>query len=629
MTVNVKKTSHIEEPIVKSGNETKQILKSPKSISLDIASTPRSHKYCVVCKHDGNRRNSLSSIPQTASTQAFIQTGVFVFPQSRCCRRHVESGYFNNEALGIISSTHRHHSYFSKGDVCRLLDDIRHMMTNGYSQLNFDNPFFLSNDEYVTLTGFNKDQFHEITESLTSLKNSAVRSIRTSVATFLLKLRTGLSNKMISVLIGLQEPQIQRIIYSVRTAFMTDFVPGNLGFEHISREDFCKNHTSQVASSLFSTCPDDAIIVLDGTYIYIQKSSDYDFQRRSYSTHKNRSLLKPMVIVGTDGYILDVIGPYFADSSNNDASITKHFLRHSHLARSWFKENDVFIVDRGFRDAVDFLEEAGFQVKMPCYLPKGSKQHSTEEANMSRLITKVRWVVESVNGRIKQLRMLNKVIPNTLIPSIGDFVRIICALCNRFRSTFSPTENSDTLDQLTLTMLQKSKEPNRLLQYLQENELLNKRTVYTELKDCDHILHNFPKLSLDDLRNITLGVYQLKQAASYTKEHLTDCGLYELFVHKEQSNILKVKIQSRHVRSTIHTLWLQFDSSNKQEPIQGWYCTCKAGARVVGCCSHIASVIWYLGYERYQPCPTTKVSISRETLSDARMVDSDMEFLEE
>lgn len=75
-------------------------------------------------------------------------------------------------------------------------------------------------------------------------------------------------------------------------------------------------------------------------------------------------------------------------------------------------------------------------------------------------------------------------------------------------------------------MLQKSKEPNRLLQYLQENELLNKRTVYTDLKVCDHILDNFPKLSLDDLRNIAFGVYQLKQADSDTKEHLTDCGLY-------------------------------------------------------------------------------------------------------
>lgn len=76
---------------------------------------------------------------------------------------------------------------------------------------------------------------------------------------------------------------------------------------------------------------------------------------------------------------------------------------------------------------------------------------------MSHLITKESWVVESVNGRIKQWRMLNKVIPNTLIPNIEDFVRIICALCNGFRSTFSPLEDSDTLDQLTLIMLQKSK----------------------------------------------------------------------------------------------------------------------------------------------------------------------------
>ena len=164
------------------------------------------------------------------------------------------------------------------------------MMTSNFNQLNFDNPFFLSDDEYITLTGFNKTQFQEITDSLSSLKNSVVRSVRTSIAAFLIKLRTGLSNKMISVLFGLQEPQIQRIVTSVRTAFMTDFVPNNLGFHHITYEDFCKKHTTKTASTLFSSGPDDAIVVLDGTYIYIQKSSDYDFQRRSYSMHKNRSL---------------------------------------------------------------------------------------------------------------------------------------------------------------------------------------------------------------------------------------------------------------------------------------------------------------------------------------------------
>lgn len=34
--------------------------------------------------------------------------------------------------------------------------------------------------------------------------------------------------------------------------------------------------------------------------------------------------------------------------------------------------------------------------------------------------------------------------------------------------------------------------------------------------------------------------------------------------------------------------------------IIGWYCKCKAGARVVGMCSHIASVVWFLSNGRHQ-----------------------------
>lgn len=86
-------------------------------------------------------------------------------------------------------------------------------------------------------------------------------------------------------------------------------------------------------------------------------------------------------------------------------------------------------------------------------------------------------------------------------------------------------------------MLQITNEPKRLLEYLQENELLSKRAVYTDLRDWKFskiVIRSFPHY-------ITLGVYQLKQAASYKKEHLTYCGLYGLFVHKEQSNIWKVK----------------------------------------------------------------------------------------
>ena len=53
--------------------------------------------------------------------------------------------------------------------------------------------------------------------------------------------------------------------------------------------------------------------VADGTYIYIEKSSNYSFQRGSYSVHKGQPLLKPIRLVITDGYILTFMGPYLAD----------------------------------------------------------------------------------------------------------------------------------------------------------------------------------------------------------------------------------------------------------------------------------------------------------------------------
>ena len=97
------------------------------------------------------------------------------------------------------------------------------------------------------------------------------------------------------------------------------------------------------------------------------------------------------------------------------------------------KENDVFVVDRGFRDSLELLRNLGFQIAMPHFLPKGVKQHFVQEGNESRLVTKIRWVVESANGRIKQWRALRHVIPNSQVPFIEDYVRIVCAICNAYR----------------------------------------------------------------------------------------------------------------------------------------------------------------------------------------------------
>ncbi|GFW62796.1 uncharacterized protein TNCV_2625591 [Trichonephila clavipes] len=49
-----------------------------------------------------------------------------------------------------------------------------------------------------------------------------------------------------------------------------------------------------------------------------------------------------------------------------------------------------------------------------------------------------------------------------------------------------------------------------------------------------------------------------------------------------------------------------------------WYCQCKVGARVVGCCAHVASVLWYSGHWRHNHTETKTPNLAyADTLQDA------------
>ncbi|VDI06628.1 Hypothetical predicted protein [Mytilus galloprovincialis] len=217
---------------------------------------------------------------------------------------------------------------------------------------------------------------------------------------------------------------------------------------------------------------------------------------------------------------------------------------------------------------------------MPVCMVKGKKQLTTNEANLTRLVTKCRWVV-----------------PNTMISSIGDLVKITGGILNKYKR---PLVCNPENEEVAKKMLDRSVLVNSLQTYVEENNLIRRRTVYLPINASGTVLENFPKLTEEMLRDITLGIYQLKQAPGYTREHLSESGNYELLLCKESETLLQVKIQSRHSKSTIHTLWIDYNAgSSVQKPVNGWYCTCKVGARMVGCCAHVASVLWYLGLERH------------------------------
>ncbi|CAF0918056.1 unnamed protein product [Brachionus calyciflorus] len=198
------------------------------------------------------------------------------------------------------------------------------------------------------------------------------------------------------------------------------------------------------------------------------------------------------------------------------------------------RKGDVILVDRGFRDSIEYFENKKLRVMMPAFIAKYRKQLTCQQANHSRLVTKCRW--------------------DLLFTNSAEFVN---------------------------------------------------------LNDVD-LVQDFPRLSYEYiLENITFGSYQLKQSLGYLAEHFDINGKLimkkdkhnSVIILKKNSRVIKGKIQSRHSWSVNYKVNVSYLSNiehqKNQVPINGWYCPCKNGSRTIGCCSHIASIIFYFGYARY------------------------------
>ncbi len=113
-------------------------------------------------------------------------------------------------------------------------------------------------------------------------------------------------------------------------------------------------------------------------------------------------------------------------------------------------------MDRGFRDSVDTMESLGLNVVLPPFL-NGRRQFTTSEANQSRYVTKVRWVVEAVNSRIKQFKYLSNTIPNSSIPHLEQYISIVCAIINRYQPPMKTSTAADVVIGEKMTSLRQRK----------------------------------------------------------------------------------------------------------------------------------------------------------------------------
>lgn len=142
-----------------------------------------------------------------------------------------------------------------------------------------------------------------------------------------------------------------------------------------------------------------------------------------------------MNITTCDGTIVYMIAPY--PGTQNDASILKSLFDTTVLFDS-LQEGDILLLDRGFRDVVPMITEKGLVVKMPSLLQNSVRkgQLTTIEANRSRLVTALRFIIEARNGHLKSVfKIFSTILSSYAQIKISEDIEICSALINKYHCT--------------------------------------------------------------------------------------------------------------------------------------------------------------------------------------------------
>ena len=420
-----------------------------QNIEINIPSVQLNENKCIFnCDID----LSLEEIPQIVITDVFIEMNRIIPAGSMACLSHfvnVNLEQFKPEEL-VKLKTQRQKTILSAKNIESLLESLRHKITD---ILETNDKFFdeLSEDELRETTGVSKVCFTQM-ESL--LKLNLKRKDSFALGLYLTQLRSDATDRSLGIRFNIPYQTVNKYTTNVRDQLALSFVPLWLGLDSQGLRNRIKTNTSFMANALFKIPDNNIITVWDATYIYCEKSADYTFQKESFSGHKGRNLVKPMVGCSTNGFIIEATEPKKAHQS--DSTILNELFE-TPMFRHFFITGDHFLLDKGFLNSQPVLEKEGMVVKVPLSAPFGSKSKhlSWDLANESRLVTKSRWVIELCFGSIKnRFKKFTHVWPTVSLKHLGKDFRIACAIHNMDTQRYE----SDQIDQISiLDQIEKTK----------------------------------------------------------------------------------------------------------------------------------------------------------------------------
>ncbi|XP_071653832.1 uncharacterized protein [Temnothorax longispinosus] len=302
-------------------NEITEMERDPTCLRLNVL-TQTANRTCVICNADAD----VHRIALECRVNVFVLRNIFIPEDTRSCQHHFDDRGFFLQAL-LLGLRSINGPYVIKGPQLQMfLQGLRNVARD---QRRFVDENSFTDAEFESFSPVTKRQFLELFNYCDRVPylDSYRYVSKKDLLTFLCKMRQGLSDDFLKVMFEYPSRQATSLaVFIVRQSLMQRFVPTNIGLDAITRRDYVQRHVTNFANELYNPEPHipRVIAYIDGTYSYVPKSSNFRTLRQSFSLHKGRHLLKPVLIVAPDGYILDIQGPYFSDSRNNDAAILQN-----------------------------------------------------------------------------------------------------------------------------------------------------------------------------------------------------------------------------------------------------------------------------------------------------------------
>jgi hypothetical protein len=298
-----------------------------------------SHRNCFICR---SRNRRLHTVKRQDVTHAFVKHKIYIKSHARFCDDHIDdNGLIRKEVFPNIPTKLKAHS----AETLKMFDYLSNTNYSPFEQ--FRQIKYLDDNECKKITGWSKIEFLSFCSEIVSLKKTKQRSKEQVIAVYRFWLITGLNQKSLALMFGLEKKQRQICSYfsQARMAIYKDFTHR---FRGVNKDIlFYLQYNSPMTHRIHELAEDVLVLVADGTYCNIQKSADNDFQYRTYSDQKKSSLFKPFIICCADGYLIDCYGPF--DACKNDASILEYIIEQDkELKKILLPEKTLFFIDRGY-----------------------------------------------------------------------------------------------------------------------------------------------------------------------------------------------------------------------------------------------------------------------------------------